>query len=178
MMVAGLVTDPVAATVTAAVDDEPQVSVGVIYRPVVSKTSAVRGCVPPVLKVKEVSELVALRTAMLATGQVRYDAPTLFTPETLAKTVVAPGVPAVSTPLVSAVMTFAVPLQVAVPLLRVAVVGGVVPPDPAAVTVRWVPLAIVFPLVKATVAVAPVTPLKLVRLQVWPDEPLIVPPEE
>ena len=162
MMVAGLVTDPVAATVTAAVDDEPQVSVGVIYRPVVSKTSAVRGCVPPVLKVKEVSELVALRTAMLATGQVRYDAPTLFTPETLAKTVVAPGVP----------------LQVAVPLLRVAVVGGVVPPDPAAVTVRWVPLAIVFPLVKATVAVAPVTPLKLVRLQVWPDEPLIVPPEE
>jgi len=91
-MVAGLVTDPVAATVTAAVDDEPQVSVGVIYRPVVSKTSAVRGCVPPVLKVKEVSELVALRTAMLATGQVRYDAPTLFTPETLAKTVVAPDV--------------------------------------------------------------------------------------
>ena len=79
--------------------------------------------------------------------------------------------------LVSAVMTFAVPLHVAVPLLSVAVVGGVVPPDPSSVTVRWVPVAIEFVAVKITVAVAPLTPLKLERLQVWPAEPVIVPPE-
>jgi hypothetical protein len=79
--------------------------------------------------------------------------------------------------LVSAVMTVAVPLQVAVPLVSVAVVGGLVPPVPCAVIVRWVPLAIVFVLVKATIAVAPLTPLKLVKLQVWPAEPVIAPPE-
>ena len=78
---------------------------------------------------------------------------------------------------VNAVMTLAVPLQVAEPLLSVAVVGGVVPPDPSAVIVRWVPLAIVFVPVNATVAVAPVTPLKSDRVQVWPAEPEIVPPE-
>ena len=91
---------------------------------------------------------------------------------------VEPGISAVRVPLgASAVMTVAVPLQVAEPLLSVAVVGGVVPPVPDAVTVRCVPLAIVFLLVKATVAVAPVTPVKLDRLQVWPVEPVIVPPE-
>jgi len=78
---------------------------------------------------------------------------------------------------VSAVMTVAVPLQLAVPLLSVAVVGGVVAPVPSAVTVRCVPLAIVFVPVNITVAVAPETPLKLDRLQVWPAEPVIVPPE-
>ena len=91
---------------------------------------------------------------------------------------VAPGILAVRVPLTaSAVMTVAVPLQVAEPLLSVAVVGGVAPPDPDAVTVRGVPLAIVFLLVKGTVAMAPVTPMKLDRLQVWPVEPVIVPPE-
>jgi hypothetical protein len=112
------------------------------------------------------------------TRQVSYCAPGLLTPETLAKIVVVPGVPAVTVLLgASAVITVAVPLQVAEPLLSVAVVGGVVPPDPDAVTVNGVPLAIVFLLVKATLAEAPVTPLKLVRLQVWPVEPVIVPPE-
>jgi Ni,Fe-hydrogenase III small subunit len=128
--------------------------------------------------VNDVWELLALVTMMVATGHVRYDVPTLFTPETLAKTVVAPGTPAVSTPLLSEVATFAVPLQVAVPLVSVAVVGGVVPPDPAFVMVSLVPLAIVFWLVKATVAVAPLTPLKFDRSQVCPVEPVIVPPEE
>jgi nitrate reductase NapE component len=78
---------------------------------------------------------------------------------------------------ISEVMTFAVPLQVAVPLLNVAVVGAVVAPDPSAVTVSCVPLVIVFVPVNGTVAVAPVTPLKLDRLQVWPAEPVVVPPE-
>jgi hypothetical protein len=95
---------------------------------------------------------------MDATGQVRYGTATLFTPETLPKTDVEPGFCAVKTPLaVSAVMTFAVPLQVAVPLLNVAVVGGVVAPYPEAVTFRWVPAAIVFAPVNVTVAAAPTT---------------------
>lgn len=133
---------------------------------------------PPVVIVKVVLEEFASCTIIDATGHVRYWAPGLLTPETLAKIVVVPGILAVSVPLAaSAVMTFAVPLHVAEPLLSVAVVGGVVPPEPEAVTVRWVPLAIVFVPVKATVAVAPVTPGKLDRLQVWPVEPVIVPPE-
>ena len=74
-------------------------------------------------------------------------------------------------------MTFAVPLQVAVPLLSVAVVGGLIPPEPSSVMVNWVPLAMVFELVSATLAVAPVTPLKSVRVQVWPVLPVIVPPD-
>ncbi len=74
-------------------------------------------------------------------------------------------------------MTVAVPLHVAVPLPKVAVVGGVVAPYPEAVTVRTAPLTIVLAPVKVTVAVAPVTPLKLDKLQVCPAEPLIVPPE-
>ena len=94
---------------------------------------------------------------MLAAGQVRYGTATLLTPETLAKTDVEPGFCAVKTPLpVREVITFAVPLQVAEPLFR-AVVGGVVAPYPEAVTVRWVPLAMVFADVKATVAAAPMT---------------------
>ena len=89
---------------------------------------------------------------------IRYGTATLFTPETLPKTVVEPGFCAVNTPVpVSAVMTFAVPLQVAVPLLNVAVVGGVVAPYPEAVTFRCVPAAIVFAPVKVTVAAAPTT---------------------
>jgi hypothetical protein len=74
-------------------------------------------------------------------------------------------------------MTFAVPVHVAVPLLNEAVVGGITPPVPEAVTLRWVPLAIALVPVNVTVAVAPVTPLKLDRLQVWPAVPVIVPPE-
>jgi hypothetical protein len=74
-------------------------------------------------------------------------------------------------------MTLAVPLHVAVPLPKVAVVGAVVAPKPEFMIVNWVPLGIVFVPIKATVAVAPVTPLKFVRVQVWPPEPLIVPPE-
>jgi hypothetical protein len=70
------------------------------------------------------------------------------------------------TPLVSAVCTLAVPLQVALPLLKVAVVGGLVAPYPAEVILNCVLLAIVFLLVSLTVAVAPITPLKLERLQV------------
>ena len=77
----------------------------------------------------------------------------------------------------SAVITLAVPLQLAVPLESVAVVGGLVPPDPSAVIVRWVPEAMVFAAVKTTVAVAPSTPLKLERLQFWPAEPVMLPPE-
>ena len=73
-------------------------------------------------------------------------------------------------------MTVAVPLQLAVPLLSVAVVGGVVPPEPSDVIIRWVPGAITFVPVKTTVAVAPVTPLKLDRPHVWPVEPVIIPP--
>ena len=103
--------------------------------------------------------------------------PTLFTPETLAKTVVVPGVCAVSTPAVIAVLTVAVPLHVAVPLLKVAVVGAMVAPYPGEVMVNCVPLAMVFEPVNATVAVAFVTPLKPERSQVWPFEPLMVPPE-
>src|SRR5208337_2848933 len=93
--------------------------------------------------------------------------------------VVAPGASAVKTPLVllSAVMTAAVPLQVAVPLPNMAVVGAVVAPYPSVTIVSWVPLAIVFVAVKVTVAVALVTPLKLDRLQYCPTEPVIVPPE-
>ena len=67
---------------------------------------------------------------------------------------------------VRAVMTFAVPLQLAVPLLSVAVVGGVDAPDPSDVMIRWAPLAMRFVAVKVTVAVAPVTPLKSDRPQV------------
>jgi hypothetical protein len=77
----------------------------------------------------------------------------------LAKMEVEPGALAVRTPLLtSEVITIAEPLQVAEPLLSVADVGGVIPPNPSAVTVRWVPLAIVFVPVNATVAMAPVTP--------------------
>jgi hypothetical protein len=133
--------------------------------------------VPCGASVKLVLELLASCTTMLWTGHVRYDVPTLFTPETVAKTVVVPGACAVSTPLVIAVLTVAVPLQVAVPLLKVAVLGAIVAPCPGAVIVNCVPPAIVFEPVNATVAVAPVTPLKLDRSQVWPFDPLIVPPE-
>jgi len=79
--------------------------------------------------------------------------------------------------LLRAVMTLAVPLQVAVPSVNVAVVGAVTPPVPSAVTVRMVPLAMVSVPVKATVAVASLTPLKLDKLQVWPVVPIIDPPE-
>src|SRR5208283_577709 len=79
--------------------------------------------------------------------------------------------------LASVVITSAVPLQLAVPLLSAAVVGAVVAPYPSVTIVSWVPLAIVFVAVKVTVAVALVTPLKLDRLQYCPTEPVIVPPE-
>jgi hypothetical protein len=91
--------------------------------------------------------------------------------------VVAPGCCAVMAPEVIAVCTDAVPLHVAVPSLRVALVGATVAPYPGAVIVNCVPLSIVSLLVNATVAVAPTTPLKLVRLQVSPFAPVIVPPE-
>jgi len=72
----------------------------------------------------------------------------------------------------------AVPEQVAVPLDRVAVVGGAVAPVPAFVRSIGVPLAIVFVPVKVTVAVAPLEPLlKSLRVQVCPTVPVIVPPE-
>jgi hypothetical protein len=74
-------------------------------------------------------------------------------------------------------MTVAVPLQVAEPLLSVAVVGAVDAPNPSAVTVSRVPVAIVFVPVNGTSAMAPVTPLKLDRVQVWSSEPVTVPPE-
>jgi hypothetical protein len=93
--------------------------------------------VPFGASVNDVLEELASCTIMVATGQVRYGTATLFTPETLPKTVVEPGFCAVKVPLaVNAVMTFAVPLHVAVPLLNVAVVGGVVAPNPEAVTFR------------------------------------------
>ena len=78
---------------------------------------------------------------------------------------------------VRAVTTVAVPLHWAVPLIKVAVVGGVVAPDPSAVMIRWAPLAMIFVPVKVTVAAAPVMLLKFVRPQVWPCEPRIEPPE-
>ena len=201
-------------------------------------------CVPFGVSVNEVLDEFASCTMMVATGQVRYGTATLFSPETLPKTVVEPGFCAVKVPLavsavitfatplqvavpllnvavvggvvapnpdavtfrcvpaaivfdlvkvtvavapttekpspvllINAVMTFAVPLQVAVPLLSVAVVGGLIPPEPSDVMVKWVPLAMVFEPVSATLAVAPVTPLKLVRVQVWPVLPAIVPPD-
>ena len=90
---------------------------------------------------------------------------------------VSPGVCAVNCPDVTSVWTTAVPLHVALPLLSVALVGGVLAPCPGAVMVSWVPLAIVFVPVNGTVAVAPITPLKLERSQVWPLLPVIVPPE-
>lgn len=91
---------------------------------------------------------------------------------------VAPTTPRPEPPtVIRVVTTVAVPLQVAVPLLNVAVVGAVVAPDPDAVTIKRVPLAMLFGPVKVTDAVAPVTPLKPDRLQVWPVEPVIVPPE-
>jgi hypothetical protein len=78
---------------------------------------------------------------------------------------------------VISVCTVAVPLQVAEPLAKVAVVGATVAPKPGEVMVSWVPLAIVFWLVKGTVAVALVTPLKLESVQVCPFAPVMVPPE-
>ncbi len=59
------------------------------------------------------------------------------------------------TPVVIDVCTLAVPLQVAVPLLRVALVGATVAPNPGDVMVNCVPLSMVFLPVNATVAVAP-----------------------
>src|SRR5580704_17332821 len=88
-----------AAAPAVAVDDELQVSVGVMYVFVVSYTSAVSVCVPSGARVKVVLLLLASCTTMLWTGQVRYGVPTLLTPETLAKTVVMPGASAASTPL-------------------------------------------------------------------------------
>jgi hypothetical protein len=169
--------DPVAATVAAAVDDEPQFRVGWIACPAESSTSAVSPWVPGGVRENVVPEPLELCTRMLVTGQVVYAEPVPFTPDTLAKSDVAPGVCAVMTPLVSAVCMVAVPLQVAVPLLNVACTGGVAAPYPGVVIVNCVPLAIVFLLVRGTVAVAPITPLKLLKLQVWPLEPVMVPPE-
>jgi hypothetical protein len=72
----------------------------------------------------------------------------------------------------------AVPEQVAVPFDKVAVVGDMVAPSPPAVMASAAPPAIVFVPVKATVAVAPVKPLlKPLRLQVWPVDPAMDPPE-
>ena len=84
---------------------------------------------------------------------------------------VCPAVPTIG-------LIIAVPEQVAVPFDSVAVVGTEVAPVPPAVMTSGVPLAIVFALVKATVAVAPLEPLlKPLRLQVCPVVPVIVPPE-
>ena len=88
---------------------------------------------------------------------------------------VCPVVPAIGP---SQEVMVAVPEQVAVPLDRVAVVGGAVAPVPAFVRSIGVPLAIVFVPVKVTVAVAPLEPLlKSLRVQVCPTVPVIVPPE-
>ena len=53
------------ATPAAAVDDEPQVSVGIMYWLLVSYTSAVSACVPSGASVKLVLELLASCTTML-----------------------------------------------------------------------------------------------------------------
>jgi hypothetical protein len=76
----------------------------------------------------------------------------------------------------STVEIVAVPLQVAVPLPSVAVVGAADAPPPLAVIVRAVPDAIVFVPVSATVAVAVDESLKLARVHVCPAVPVIVPP--
>ena len=73
---------------------------------------------------------------------------------------------------VKTVPTVALPEQVAVPLESVAVVGGAGAFTPPAVIVSGVPPAIVFAPDKATVAVAPVEPLKLLRVQVCPAVPV------
>jgi len=85
--------------------------------------------VPVLPKVNEVFEELASCTRIETAGHVRYGTLVPLTPETLAKIVAEPGCCAVKTPVpVSAVMTLAVPLQVADPLLKVAVVGGVLAP--------------------------------------------------
>lgn len=78
---------------------------------------------------------------------------------------------------VSVVLTEAVPEQIAVPSDRTAEEGGLsgLAPMPPAVMVRGAPVAIAFVPVKATVAVAPVEPLKRVRLQVCPAVPKMGP---
>ena len=78
----------------------------------------------------------------------------------------------------STVVIVAVPLQVAVPLPRVAEVAADVEPYPVFVIVSAVPPAIVFVPVRATVAVAPVFPLlNAVSVQVWLVLPEIEPPD-
>ena len=64
------------------------------------------------------------------------------------------------------------------PLERVAVVGGVVEPEPPEVMVRGVPGLIVFAADSTTIAVAPVNPLKLLTLQVCPSDPVTEPPDK
>jgi hypothetical protein len=76
----------------------------------------------------------------------------------------------------STVEIVAVPLQVAVPLPSVAVVGAAVAPPPLAVMVKAVADAIVLVPVSATVAVAVDESLKLASVQVCPVVPVIVPP--
>ena len=69
MRVAGLSPVVPVATLTLATADEPQVMDGLMYWPLVSNTSAVSGCVPPEVRVKDVLEELASCTIMDATGQ-------------------------------------------------------------------------------------------------------------
>jgi len=62
--VAGLLPVVPVAAVTAAGADDAQVRFGLIYWPALSYTSAVSGCVPPVLSVKDVLEEPASCTRM------------------------------------------------------------------------------------------------------------------
>jgi hypothetical protein len=60
----GLLPAVPAVAETLALDDEAQVRGGLMYCPALSKTSAVSGCVPPLLKVNEVFEELASCTRM------------------------------------------------------------------------------------------------------------------
>ena len=71
----------------------------------------------------------------------------------------------------------AVPLQVALPLPAVALVGTAVAPVPRSANNRLAPPAMVLRPVRATVARALLPLLKAVRLQVWPTVPVAVMPE-
>ena len=86
------------ATVTLPRGLEPQLRTGVMATPLVSITSAVKACVPPVESVNDVPELLASWMWMEATGHTNAGCGTLFSPETEAKIPVEPGVVAVSTP--------------------------------------------------------------------------------
>ena len=71
VIVAGLLPVVPVTTVALAVDDDAQLSVGLMDCPALSNTSAVSICVPPLLRVNEVLLEAASCTRIETAGQVR-----------------------------------------------------------------------------------------------------------